>query len=791
MIMIRNYFLTAWRNMLKTKGYTALNVSGLAIGMAVALTIGLWVYDQYSFDRWMPDHERLYQVRRNFNSNGEILNFTTTSLKLADVLRTQVPEIEYVAETDGNQGHVLSIDDKKFSFQGMCIGGDFLKMFPYPLLEGNAQTALAETYSIVLTRHVAEALFGKEDPMGKTIRIDNQNNVVVKGVLEDIPYNTTLRFDYLLPFSYSDAVHHYYANGARSSFGNNGFAQYVKLKAGIPYPQVASKVAAIEHTEKENTNAMLSTVVLQPMANWHLYGNYVNGKETGGFLDYVRMFTIIGVLVLLIACINFINLTTARSERRAKEVGVRKAIGSQRRDLIIQFLAESFLLTLVAAVLSLLLVQLALPSFNALTGTKVVIPVSEGSFWAIVLGCVVVTALIAGMRPAFLLSAFNPVKVLKGGGSVGRTGALPRKMLVVAQFTCSIALIIGTIIVYRQIQYAKDRPTGYSINRLMMTWMNDELRQNYTALKDEMIEKGIVSSVTTATSPATNIYWHSDIGQWPGKRGGETVEMGTILVSDDYFRTLGMDVAEGRDFGKVDTLNVIFNEMAIRRMRIKAPVGQVITWDTTRRIIGIVKNALMLSPFAPPDPTMFVYAPRRSGNVMMYRLAPSVKTADAIAALTALFSKYNPSYPYHFSFADKQYADKFSLEVLVGKLAAIFAALAIFISCLGLFGLAAYMAEQRTREIGIRKVLGASVGQVWMLLSKDFVVLVLVSCLIASPLAFYFLHGWLMKYDYRISIGAGVFVMAALMALVITVVTISFQAVRAAVASPVRALRGE
>jgi len=586
-------------------------------------------------------------------------------------------------------------------------------------------------------------------------------------------------------------VHNYTVNGAAGSFGNNGFSQYVRLKPGISYSQVAPKIADIEHTEKGNTNAMLSVVVLQPMANWHLYGNYVNGKETGGFLDYVRMFTIIGVLVLLIACINFINLTTARSERRAKEVGVRKAIGSQRRDLIIQFLAESFLLTLVAAVLSLLLVQLALPSFNALTGTKVVIPVSEGSFWAIVLGCVVVTALIAGMRPAFLLSAFNPVKVLKGGGSAGRTGALPRKMLVVAQFTCSIALIIGTIIVYRQIQYAKDRPTGYSINRLMMTWMNDELRQNYTALKDEMIEKGIVSSVTTATSPATNIYWHSDIGQWPGKRGGETIEMGTILVSDDYFRTLGMDVAEGRDFGKVDTLNVIFNEMAIRRMRIKAPVGQVITWDTTRRIIGIVKNALMLSPFAPPDPTMFVYAPRRSGNVMMYRLAPSVKTADAIAALTALFSKYNPSYPYHFSFADKQYADKFSLEVLVGKLAGIFAALAIFISCLGLFGLAAYMAEQRTREIGIRKVLGASVGQVWMLLSKDFVVLVLVSCLIASPLAFYFLHGWLMKYDYRISIGAGVFVMAALMALVITVVTISFQAVRAAVASPARALRGE
>ena len=789
--MIRNYFLTAWRNIVKTKGYTALNVFGLGIGMAVALMIGLWVYDQYRYDRWLPGYQLLYQVRRNFNSNGQVLNFTSTSLKLADALRTQVPEIEYVAETDGNQGHVLLVDGKQFMQTGIAIGGDFLRMFEFPLLEGAAATALGDPYSIVLTRHAAEALFGKEDPMGKTIRIDNKNNVVVKGVLQDLPYHSTFQFDFVVPFSYSEAVHHYYANGGRSSFGNNGFALYVRLKPGISSSQAATKVANIEHTEKDNRNAMLSTVVLQPMANWHLYGNYVNGVETGGFLDYVRMFTIIGVLVLLIACINFINLTTARSERRAKEVGVRKAIGSQRRDLILQFLAESFVLTFLASLLALVLVQLVLPSFNALAGTKVAIPFWNPVFWMLLLGSVVTTALIAGSRPAFVLSAFNPVKVLKGGAATGRTSTVSRKILVIAQFSCSIALIIGTIVIYRQTEHAKDRPTGLDTDRLVMTWMNDELRQNYATLKNELLEKGIAGSVTTATSPATDIYWHSDVGAWPGKQAGETIEMGTILVGDDYFNTLGIGMAAGRDFGKADTLNVVFNEMAIARMRIRQPVGQVITWDTARRIIGVAKNALMLSPFAPADPTMFIYSPQGSRNVMMYRLAPSIGTQDAISKLTALFGRYNPSYPYKYSFADRSYAAKFNLEILVGKLAGIFAALAIFISCLGLFGLAAYMAEQRTREIGIRKVLGANVAQVWMLLSKEFILLVVVSCLIASPVAFYFLHGWLMKYDYRISIGAGVFVTAACVALVITVATVSFQAVRAAVGSPVKALRSE
>ncbi|MEJ0106139.1 MAG: FtsX-like permease family protein [Bacteroidota bacterium] len=472
------------------------------------------------------------------------------------------------------------------------------------------------------------------------------------------------------------------------SYGNNSYAIYVKLKPGADYAKVYPKIRDIEHTEKDNTNAMKSYVTLQPLQRWHLFSNYVNGKDTEGFLEYVRMFTIIGLLVLLIACINFINLTTARSEKRAREVGVRKAIGSQRIDLVIQFLTESFLLTLFAFVISLGFVQIALPAFNTLTGSKIAIPFSNVYFWGVMLLCVTLTALISGSRPAFYLSSFQPVKVLKGAMRVGKAASLPRKVLVVLQFSCSIALIISTVIIYQQVQHAKNRPSGYDLNRLMATDMNVDLGKNFTAIKNELIQKGIVESVTTATSPATDVWWHSDIDQWPGKNAGETVEMGTIIVSEDYFKTVGMAIKEGRNFASPnDTTSVVFNETAINRLRIKNPVNQIIKWgDIQYRIAGVVKDALMVSPFAPAEPTMF-YCDPHSQDIMMYRLSSTVKTQDAIAQLTSIFNKYNPAYPYKYIFADENYAAKFKLEVLIGKLAGIFAALAILISCLGLFGL--------------------------------------------------------------------------------------------------------
>lgn len=789
--MFRNYFKTAWRNLLKNKSYTAINIFGLAAGMAVALLIGLWVYDQYSYDKFLPDQERLFRVQRNFNSNGDTLTFRTSSLRLADELRSGFPEIEAVAESDWMGSHGLMVGETKIYQRGGMTGSDFLTMFRFPLLKGDAGTVLKDPYSIVLTESTAKALFGDADPMNKMVRIDNRHDLKVTGILKDLPANTSFKFNYLVPFAYRELIS-YRGHLDHENFDNNAQQVFVKLKAGASYAQLAPKIRLITHSQKTSVNAMNSYVTLQPMARWHLYSQYVNGQDTEGFLEYVKIFTLIGVLVLLIACINFVNLTTARSEKRAREVGVRKAIGSERKQLIIQFMSESFMLVMIAFVIALLLTQLALPAFNALTDTKLIIPIGSAVFWAMMAALVLITTLVAGSRPAFYLSSFQPVKVLKGTLSTGQGNSIFRRVLVVVQFSCSVALIISTIVIYRQINYAKDRPNGYELSRVMELDMNTDLTRNYTGFRNEVIQKGLVSGITTASSPATDIHWHSDLGHWPGKKDNETIEMGIIFTSPDYFKTLGMELKVGRDFkNESDSGSVILNEAAIARMRIKDPVNQTIRWqDETYTIAGVVKDALMRSPFESADPTMFLVDPSPS-DYMLFRLAPGVNNHEAITDLNTIFNKYSPAFPFTYEFADESYEAKFKLEMLIGKLAAIFAGLAIFISCLGLFGLAAFIAEQRTKEIGIRKVLGASVSQLIMLLTKDFLLLVLVSCLVASPLALYFLEGWLNKYSYRIHIGAMVFVWAALIALVIAVIVISFQAVKAALMNPVKSLKSE
>ncbi|HVX27437.1 MAG TPA: ABC transporter permease, partial [Parafilimonas sp.] len=790
--MFKNYFKTAWRSLVNNKAYSALNILGLATGMAVALIIGLWVYYQYSYDKFLPDYKRVYQVRRNFYGNGDTMNYGGTSLKLATILRTQIPEVQYVAETDGFSMHGLKVDNKKFYIKGGQVGSDFLKMFQYTLLEGNANDVLNNPYSIVLTQSIAKALFGNKDPINKVVRFDNKNDLKVTGVLKDIPSNSTLQFSYLVPFSYLESTDDFTKTARTKGFGWTNYMVFVKLKDGISYAQVEPKIKDLEKTETDNFMSMKTNIILDNVANWHLYENFDKGKLTTGFIQYVNIFTIIGILVLLIACINFINLTTARSEKRAREVGVRKAIGSGKSHLIFQFLIESVLLTFIAFIFSLLFVQVTLPAFNTLTNSDIKIPFTNYTFWLIALSCVLLTGLLAGSRPAFYLSSFEPVKVLKGKINVGKAAALPRQILVVLQFSCSIALIICTYIIYQQVQYAKDRPSGYDQNRLMITNMNEDLGNNYTAIKNELIEKNIASSVTTATASVTDGANHRDVEDFPGKRPGESVDMGWIKVSDDYFKTLGMQMKDGRNFDSPsDTLNVIFNEAAVKLLRLKNPLNQTITWiDTKFKIIGMVKNALMQSPFEQADPTMFFYDPHPQ-DVIMYRLSSNIKTQDAITKLTSIFNQYNPAYPYTYTFADDNYAAKFKLETLIGKLSGLFAALAVFISCLGLFGLAAYVAEQRTKEIGIRKVLGASVSQVWLMLSKDFIVLVLISCVIASPVAYYYMHDWLQQYDYRITISAVVFFVAGIMAILITIVTISFQAIKAAIANPVKSLRTE
>jgi ABC-type antimicrobial peptide transport system permease subunit len=795
--MFKNYFKTAWRNLIKNKVYSALNILGLATGMAVALLIGLWVYYQFSYDRFLPGYQKLYQARFKYVDNGEIQTQNAVCLPLADALKKDIPGVKYVVQTDWIGQHGLVAGDKKLYLKGAMAGSDFLKLFQYPLLKGNPETVLKDPYSIVITESTAKGLFGNEDPINKTVSLDNTHDLKVTGLLKDIPGNSTLQFSFIVPFTYY-LQNNDWVKRAALAWDNNSFQIFVALQPDVSYEEVEPQLKGIAKKYVPDAfKTYHSEVFMQPMKEWHLYTDYRNGIASGGLVDYVKMFSIIGLLVLLIACINFMNLSTARSEKRAREVGIRKAMGSQRIDLVFQFLIESVVITSFAFILSLLFVELALPAFNTLTKTTISIPFYKGIFWSIMISYVLFTGLLAGGRPAFYLSSFKPVKVLKGVIQIGRGATLPRKILVVLQFSCSIALIISTIIVFQQIQYAKARPKGYDANRLMMTDVSADLNRNYGALKNDLLRSGLITSVTKASSPVTDIWSNNNINDWQGKGPNETLSLATIAVSDaDYFKTLGMQVKEGRNFtGNLgnDSLSMIINEAAAKRMRFKEPLNQSIDWGQTSqraRVIGVVSDALMTSPFSPAVPTYFMLSPDKASTIM-YRLSASANTYDAITKLIPIFNKYNPSYPYLYHFVDESYAAKFDLETLIGKLAGLFAGLAIFISCLGLFGLAAYIAEQRNKEIGIRKVLGASVSQVWFMLSKDFIILVLISCVIASPLAFYFLQNWLQKYEYRISIGPWVFIIAAFTAIVITFFTISFQAIKAAVTNPVKSLKSE
>jgi putative ABC transport system permease protein len=793
--MIKSFFKTAWRNLVNNKVYSALNIIGLGAGMAVALLIGLWVLNEYSYDRFLPGYEQVYQVQLNSTSDRDgIHTQTPVSLPLATALRKDFPDIAAVAESDWFDSHDLLVGEKKLYSTGGMIGQDFFRIFHYPIIQGDPTTALKDPYSIVLTSSIAKALFGDADPMGKTVRIDNQHDVKVTGILRDIPRNSSLQFNYLLPFSYKVSTEDWMKD-ATTSWYNNSFQIFVALTPNADYAKLAPKIRNLAFENGPKMRPGKPEVFLHPLKSWRLYSDFKNGKSVGGFIDYVRMFSIIGLLVLLIACINFMNLSTARSERRAREVGVRKAIGSQRRDLILQFLTESILTTFIAAFFAILFVQLALPAFNTLTNSEIHIPYGSPLFWLTMALYTLLTGLLAGSRPALYLSSFNAVSVLKGSFKTGQTGTLSRKILVSLQFTCSIALIISTIIIYQQVRFAKDRPIGYSSARLLETDMSGDLFDHYEALRNDLIQTGLVRDVAKASGSPTYVGDHTDLENWPGKLAGDQFrDIGAISTSSNYFRTLGMQLLEGRDFNDswaVDTACVILNEAAVNDIGLKHPLNQIITWNGGQRarIIGIVKDALMESPFKAVQPLIFNHG--RGGNVILYRLNPGTGNRDAIAKIAPIFNRYNPAYPYIYKFIDEEYNRKFDLETLVGTLASLFAVLAIFISCLGLFGMAAYVAEQRTKEIGVRKVLGASVGQIWFMLSKDFLVLVMVSAVVASPISLYFLHHWLLKYDYRITIGPAVFVLAALVALLITLVTISFQAIRAASANPVNSLRTE
>lgn len=794
--MIKNYFKVAWRNLIKSKGYSAINIGGLAVGMAVAMLIGLWVYDELSFDKYHKNYDRIAQVMQHANFNGEVETQNANPAVMGPELRNKFgSDFKYVVQASWTGGHLLSVGDKHINKVGIFFEPDAPEMLTLKMLKGT-RAGLKDPYSIMLSETAAESVFGNEDPINKIIKFDRQFDVKVTGVYEDLPDNTSFReIKIMMPWKLWQ-IQNPWADKMDEPWGSNFSQTFVQIGDNADMKKVSAKIKNTKLDNISKDEAKYQWVVfLQPMSKWNLYNEFKGGINTGGNIRYVWLFGIIGIFVLILACINFMNLATARSEKRAKEVGIRKAIGSLRLQLIKQFFAESYVVVLLSFVLSLILVAILLPLFNEIAGKKMAIPWASPVFWISNIAFILITGLLSGSYPAFYLSSFQPLKVLKGTYRVGRFASIPRKVLVVVQFTVSVMLIIGTIIVYQQIQYAKDRPIGYNRNGLVRIGMEKEIGEHFEAIRTELKNSGAVEEMAASNSPLTQV-WNTNGGfDWEGKDPNLAVDFPNNRVSYEFGKAVNWKIKDGRDFSReyaTDSLAFIINESAAKFLGFKNPVGTVLKWNGQPfTIIGVINDIMQESPFYPVRPTLYHLGEYDNMYNLVLKLNPQKNAKESLSRIEQLFKKYTPSVPFDYKFVDEEFGNKFESEERVGKLASYFAVLAVLISCLGLFGMASFVAEQRTKEIGIRKVLGASILNLWRLLSTEFFVLVIISCIIAAPVAWYYLHGWLAGYDYRIKIGWGVFVLAAVIALIITLLTVSFQAIKAAVANPVKSLRTE
>ncbi|MBB6108150.1 ABC-type antimicrobial peptide transport system, permease component [Mucilaginibacter lappiensis] len=793
--MIKNYLKIAWRNLIKNKASSFINVGGLAVGMTVAMLIGLWIWDELSFDKYHQNYDRVAMVMQNEVFNGNINTGTPIPLPLdAELRKSYGSNFKHLALSSWTNSHILNVDDKKVSYKGNFMGAEAPEIFSLRMLRGS-RGALKDRSSILISQSVAKALFGNADPMNKVIRLDNKDGFKVSGVYEDLPDNTTLHdMAFIGPWEYYITS----PGNERSptDWGDNSLFMYVQLADHADIAKVSAQIKNMKLDKLEREDKKFNPqLFLQSMSKWHLYAEFKDGVNTGGAIQYVWLFGIIGIFVLLLACINFMNLSTARSEKRAKEVGIRKAVGSLRGQLIKQFFSESFLIAGLAFILSLLLLWLALPWFNDVAGKQIAILWNSLFFWIAGMGFTLFTGIIAGLYPALYLSSFNPVKVLKGTFKAGRFAAIPRKVLVVTQFTVSVILIIGTIIVFKQIQFAKNRPVGYSRDGLLAIEVtNEDLHKHFDALRTDLLQSGAVTEIAESSSSTTGVNNHRGDVSWKGKDPSMTSFFGNINVTTNYGKTVGWQFTDGRDFSSqsvADSTAIILNQAAVKYMGLKNPVGEMVQvgkWNMT--VIGVVKDMVMESPYEPVKQTIFRIG-RGTLDDILIKINPKISTHEALGKIEAVCKMYSPSVPFSYRFADDEYARKFATEERIGKLASSFAMLAIFISCLGLFGMTSFVAEQRVKEIGVRKVLGASVFGLWRLMSRDFVLLVIIALFIATPVAYYFMHSWLQHYTYRAELSWWVFALTGAGAITITLLTISYQSIKAALANPVKSLRSE
>jgi putative ABC transport system permease protein len=786
--MLKNYFKIAFRNILKNKVFSSINILGLAIGMSVALLIGLWIWDELSFNHYHKNHSRLGEIISIETFNGETSTGEFSSVPVAAALRNNYSDQIKAVSLTRDLSAGLMVGDKKISTYGLWTESALPSMLTLNMIKGN-YTHFNDPSSILISESLAKSLFGKDDPLNKIVSVNTEFELKVSGVYENLPFTSEFNnVQFLAAWENKNNIGNTHGN----DWLDHHFQVFVQLQDKSSFASVSNK---IKNITKPHIEGGWEELMIHPMDRWHLYTNFTGGRNGEGRIQFVWLFGIIGVFVLILACINFMNLSTARSEKRAKEVGIRKTMGSSRRSLILQFIGESLMMTLFALTIALILALISLPSFNLLAGKHLVIPFLQIPFWICILGFSFLTGVLAGSYPAFFLSAFKPVKVLKGNFKIGKLASLPRKVMVVLQFSVCMALIIGTVIVYQQIQFAKNLPVGYSSQRLIMTEMKSEsLKKHFDALRNDLLQTGAVENVAESSSPSTEVRNAMMGYNWKGKDPNKLAIIGTVFVSYDYGKTIGWNLLEGRDFSRefpTDSGAFILNEAAVNYTGLKNPVGQVIHWrDKDNPIIGVVKDMIMQSPYSPADPTFFTLFDRK--NVFVFiRLSKNVPGPQALSSVEKIFNRYDPDTPFDYGFTADSYNLKFTDEEHIGNISTVFCALAIFISCLGLFGLASYIAEQRTKEIAVRKVLGASVANLWKLLSSEFVLLIFISCLIATPIAWYALHQWLQQYDIRTPISIWIFVIVGAGTLIIALLTISYQIIRAAIQNPVNQLRSE
>jgi putative ABC transport system permease protein len=788
--MIRNYFKTAWRNLVSNKMFSLINIAGLALGMTCSLLIMLWLKDELRRDKFHANSKRLYRVMENQYYEGSISTFEATPGILAENIVKDIPEIQMASQFLWEEQPLFTVGDVFDKEKGRYAQKDFLKMFSFKLVKGDPNTALARPDAVVISKKLAAKYFKDQDPIGKLIKIDNDNSVIVTGILDEIPETSSLKFDFLLSYE-----SWWKRNDWAKEWGNNGPLCYVMLAPNASVDKVNAKIKGYIKTKNKESNVEL---FLQNYGESYLYSNWESGKQAGGRIEYVRIFSIVAIIILIIACINFMNLATARSLRRAREIGVRKVVGAGKRQLIGQFIGESLFVSFLAICLSLLIVALLLPSFNALTDKKLYLDFADPLFIVLLLGLTVITGIVSGSYPALFMSSLKPIVVLKGILKFKTGATYFRKGLVVFQFALSIVLILGMIVIYRQISFIHNKNLGFGKEDLLYIPIEGALQKTYPTFKDELLKQPGIKFVTSSQDSPLQVGSSTQGVRWPGKDTTKLILFSNNPITYDYIKTMGIQLVDGRDFDpsySLDTMNYLVNEAAAKKIGYKDPVGKELTmWGDKGTIVGLMKDYHHNSLKVPIEPLILrlfkkSWGDSYWGNVIIR--TEKGKTKQAIASMEKVYKQFNPGFPFKYFFTDEEMAKTYKAEQTVSKLSKYFAFLAIFISCLGLFGLVTFTAEQRVKEIGIRKVLGASVPGIVQMLSKDFLKLVLIAALIAFPVAWWAMNRWLGDFAYRISIGWWVFVVSGIVAILIALLTVSFQAIKAAIANPVKSLRTE